>query len=107
LSALGAEVTDVEVVRNVPADVTRVPAFDAVFFASSSAVTALMDRGLLRAEDLAGKPVVAIGKPTAEALAQRGVGEVWLAPEATVASALWMLAGRRVFEAIRDMDAAR
>ncbi len=67
---------------NEPVHYGPVPQFDAILFASSSAVSSLLDR-----EDpvsLDQKAVLAIGKPTAQALAKRGISDVLTGNEALI-----------------------
>jgi len=66
------------------------PPFDAVFFASASAVEAFMAQSSLEA--LKGKIVVTIGKPTSAALAALGREPDVVAAEATVTGAIKALA---------------
>jgi uroporphyrinogen-III synthase len=98
LERLGARVTDAVIARNEPVAPAEVPPFEAVLFASRSAVLALMDR--TPAPDLSGRLVAAIGRPTAEELERRGVAPV-VGREATVGAALEALAGVCVVEALR------
>jgi uroporphyrinogen III methyltransferase/synthase len=98
LSAMGFAVTDAVIVRNVPVAHARIPLFDAALFASRSAVCALLDRP--DAPDLTGRPVAAIGRPTADELRRRGATDVVVGSEATVSAALLALAGRCVSEAL-------
>jgi uroporphyrinogen-III synthase len=70
LRAAGAEVEDEVLYDNIPvvrdAAKERLPDFDAVFFASASAVEAFLAE--YGAETLTGRRVLVIGKPTREAL---------------------------------------
>ena len=70
----------------------RLPEFDAAFFASGSAVEAFAD--VWGVGKLNGKPVLAIGAPTADTLARLGVDQkrVIVPPSATVESAIHELA---------------
>ncbi|HNX35437.1 MAG TPA: hydroxymethylbilane synthase [Kiritimatiellia bacterium] len=88
----GAEVDDVRLYVNEPVTYPALPAFDAVFFASASAVEALMAQIPLGA--LEGKTVVTIGKPTSAALAAFGRAPDVVAAEATVDGAIEALARR-------------
>jgi uroporphyrinogen III methyltransferase/synthase len=90
LRQLGAEVEDVVLYRNEPIRYERLPGFDAVFFASASAVEAFEESWGLA--PLAGKTVVAIGKPTQDALDARAVPVDLVGPEATVEASLSALA---------------
>lgn len=91
LTALGFSVTDQVVIKNQVNAQPALPCFDAVFFASRSAVCALLDRE--DAPDLSGRLVVAIGLPTAAELERRGVKRVLMGKEATVRAALLALTG--------------
>ena len=90
----GAVVDDVCLYRNEPIACGALPPFDTIFFASSSAVAAFMAAWGVDALD--GKTVLAIGKPTAKALAKAGIADVLLGPEATVESAIACLASNGV-----------
>jgi hydroxymethylbilane synthase len=94
LRQAGLAVTDLIVYKNERVRYTGRPEFDAVFFASASAVEAYVD--LWGADSLGGRTVVAIGKPTAAALNRAGSRADVLGHEATVASALAALAAQRV-----------
>ncbi len=86
LRNLGADVNDVVLYRTVCRQMPEPPACDAVFFASSSAVTAWQQNyGVAQLED---KDVVAIGSPTARALEKYGVTSVVVGDEATAADAI-------------------
>ncbi len=91
LAALGVRVTDAVVCRNRPVRPAVLPPFDAVFFASASAVRAFCD--LQPPESLQGKDVVVMGAPTAAALEACGVRNTVTVPESTVAGAFQALAG--------------
>lgn len=90
LREYGATVDDVCLYRNEPVACGTLPPFDTVFFASSSAVAAFI--AAWGVDALAGKTVLAIGKPTAKALAAAGGSDVIVGPEATVESAIACLA---------------
>ncbi len=62
LDKIGAEVEERILYRNVPVKAETLPEFDAVFFASSSAVNAFIDQWGY--EMLEKKEIIAIGKPT-------------------------------------------
>ncbi len=94
----GAAVEDVCLYRNVTLVRAEPPPFDCVFFASSSAVSAFLEAwGSGR---LAGKTVLAIGKPTARALEAVGITDVLVSHEATVADAIAYLAADSVRRAV-------
>ena len=90
LRALGAAVTDCVLYANEAVHYADVPAFDAVFFASASAVNAYMRQW--PAASLQGKAVAAIGAPTAHALEAHHVAVDVLSPEATAEGAIGALA---------------
>jgi len=92
----GAAVDDVELYANEPVAYERLPDFDAVFFASASAVEVFMRRHAPHV-GLAGKTVVAIGKPTAAALAAAGRAPDVIPEKATVDAAIEALANYRLF----------
>ena len=90
-----ADVHDLRLYTNEPVAYPRLPAFDAVFFASASAVETFMTQAGIDA--LNGKTVVTIGKPTAAALAAFGRAPDVVAAEATVNGAVEALARVRTF----------
>ena len=90
----GAAVDDVQLYTNEPVAYAKLPEFDAVFFASASAVESFAAQ--FGSAGLAGKTVVAIGKPTAAALRSAGREADVLAAEATVDGAIEALARRWV-----------
>jgi uroporphyrinogen-III synthase len=90
LAAAGYRADDCVLYRNDPLRPERIPAFDAVFFASASAVESFM--ALQPAGALTGKTIVAMGKPTLTALEKHGVHNVLTPPDATVDSAIEKLA---------------
>ncbi len=95
LRGRGARVDDVRLYTNEPVAYERLPEFDAVFFASASAVEVYFGRhGQVSA--LAGKTVVAIGGPTAQALASFGRLPDVVPAEATVEGAVDALARFRL-----------
>lgn len=94
LRAQGAQVDDVQLYTNEPIVYPQLPAFDAVFFASASAVDAFIAQAGVAA--LTGKTVVTIGKPTAAALTAHGRAPDVVAAEATVDGAIEALAREEV-----------
>ncbi|MFA5042989.1 MAG: uroporphyrinogen-III C-methyltransferase [Kiritimatiellia bacterium] len=90
LAAAGYRATDCVLYANQAIRPERAPAFDAVFFASASAVDAFV--ALAPAVALAGKMVAAIGGPTRAALEKHGVRVDALGAEATAPSAIETLA---------------
>ena len=91
----GAAVDDVQLYVNEPVRYERLPDFDAVFFASASAVEVFFRNHACAS--LTGKTVVAIGKPTAAALAAAGREPDVLPAEQTVEGAIDALARCRIF----------
>jgi uroporphyrinogen III methyltransferase/synthase len=83
-------VTDCVLYTHQPIRPDQVPAFDAVFFASASAVETFMS--LQEAGSLAAKQIAILGKPTLAALARHGLPDAFMAQEATVEGALAALA---------------
>ncbi len=86
----GAEVDDIIIYDNMRIEHEELPPFDAVFFASASGVESLV--GQWGVDALAGKTLVVIGKPTADALQRFGLKPDVLAKEATVPHAIESLA---------------
>jgi uroporphyrinogen-III synthase len=86
LTRSGATVTDCILYENQPLRHSACPAFDAVFFASASAVASFVEQGF--AANLGDRVVVAIGAPTAEALARGGLRTEVVGEPATVAGAM-------------------
>ena len=84
LRRMGATVDDVVLYDNTPVsrDGVPLPEFDAVFFASSSAVCAFV--GQYGANAMSGKEIFAIGEPTRNALPQRLRAKAQLLPLVTV-----------------------
>lgn len=99
LRGLGAHVDDCLLYRNEPIVHEIRPEFDAVFFASASAVEQFMVQW--GAGALAGKLVVAIGQPTLASLRSAGVMADLVPPSATVESSLEALARYYVSKEIR------
>lgn len=91
----GASVDDVQLYVNEPVMYEKLPDFDAVFFASASAVEAFTAQP--SKEALKGKTVVTIGKPTSAALAAFGRTPDVVADEATVDGAVESLARHWIF----------
>lgn len=90
----GAQVEDAILYHTVRTAPGPLPEFDAVLFASASAVDAFADSW--GAGALAGKAVAAMGEPTAKCLAAHGFGQAILPTEATTEGALRALAARMV-----------
>jgi len=95
LRSRGAQVEDVRLYTNDVIAYEALPEFDAVFFASASAVEGFV--GAFSAARLNGKTVVAIGKPTAEALSSVGRPPDVIAAQATVDGAIEAMARNRLF----------
>ncbi len=101
LMRCGFRVTDGILYRNERLCPGRIPPFDAVFFASASAVEAFLD--LQPAKALAGKIVAAMGAPTLAALDRNGIRVDSVAARATVDAAIEGLAAvwlRKEWEAL-------
>ena len=94
LRQLGAEVEDCVLYENKAIHHEGKPRFDAVFFASASAVEAFASAW--GSETLAGKTVVAIGRPTLAGLRKIGVEADVVGAEATVEASIRSLAEHRV-----------
>ena len=90
LSKTGVTVTDRIICVNEPLHSGPVPDFDTIFFASSSAVTSLLDRH--DAVSVEGKTVLAIGVPTSRELSKRGITNIVIGQEASAESAITTLA---------------
>jgi uroporphyrinogen III methyltransferase/synthase len=86
----GANVDDEILYRNEFVKYPELPEFDIVFFASASAVEAYLEQAAL--DSLKGKYILAIGKPTAEALIAAGISCDCIADQATVKGAIDTLA---------------
>ena len=86
----GAQVEDVQLYKNEAIRDAYLPACDAIFFASASAVEAFVAQ--FGADALSGKSVLTIGKPTSDALAKCGRRPDVVADEATVDGAIETLA---------------
>jgi uroporphyrinogen-III synthase len=90
LRETGAEVEDVVLYGNTPMTHDSLPQFDAVFFASSSAVHSFIRQwGLQPLED---KTLCVIGKPTFQTLEKEGIRSSIIAHEATTKDAIETLA---------------
>jgi uroporphyrinogen-III synthase len=100
LQAFGATVTDCVLYDNQPVRYDSLPEFDAVFFASASAVESFLTLGTV--ESLNDSIVLAIGQPTAAALERAGRAPDVVANPATVQGAIESLAryvvGRKLSE---------
>lgn len=90
LRQTGADVEDAILYDNERIAYDHQPGFDAVFFASASAVEAFIDQW--GAAALAGKTVAVIGQPTAAAMEKHGLQPTLVAREATVPGAIHTLA---------------
>lgn len=96
----GATVDDCILYHNEPIEYDGKPDFDAVFFASASAVEVYDKQWNLAA--LKGKFVIAIGKPTLAALKKCGIVADLVAPEATVEASIEALAMHCVRQGLRN-----
>ncbi len=99
---LGACVTDCVIYQNKWINYSTVPEFDAVVFASSSAVSAFTEYFTHSA--LTNKLVVAIGQPTADALSHAKCSSYLVADEATIEASLRALAAQYVFQEILNFE---
>ncbi len=98
LRSTGAKVDDFVLYRNETVKYVDLPEFEAVFFASASAVDVFVAQW--GASALNGKKIAVIGKPTMEGLAKHGVTPQVIGREATVASCIETLAENCVVEAL-------
>lgn len=105
LTRAGFRVEDCTLYANEPLQPERIPDHDAVFFASSSAVTAFMS--LRPPESLRTKLVVAMGYPTLATLQNYGVQNAWAARESTVDAAIQALAARMTLDALLDSQTVK
>jgi uroporphyrinogen III methyltransferase/synthase len=101
LRGRGANVEDCILYKNEPIEYDTKPEFDAVFFASASAVEVFDKQWGV--EGLEKKTVVAIGKPTLAALEKRGAKVNLVGPEATVESCLTELARKYTNESLNSI----
>jgi len=99
--AMGASVEDVVLYRNETISYDEPPTFDSAFFASSSAVHAFVNQW--GREPLNAGRTVAIGRPTADALASHAVPDVLLADEATVEAGIRELARASVVDRLEEL----
>ncbi|MFZ2656215.1 MAG: uroporphyrinogen-III C-methyltransferase [Victivallales bacterium] len=91
LRRAGALLTDEVIYRNVPVKYEKLPGFDAVLFASSSALVSFLDNFGL--EKLKGKYTVVIGRPTLDTLKKlKCKSNIVLAKEATINGCIESLA---------------
>lgn len=101
LRQMGAVVDDCILYHNERLIYDTLPVFDAVFFASGSAVEAfdeLWGRAVLK-----GKTIVAIGQPTVAILKARGLAADVISPAPTVEASLAALAGMYVHKALEGL----
>jgi uroporphyrinogen-III synthase len=99
LRAAGAEVDDVILYENRLIEYDRCPEFDAVFFASASAVDSFVSQW--GGDGLLGRTVLAIGKPTQTALEAVGCKADVTGTMATVEKSLFELARSVVVNTIQ------
>ncbi len=90
LRETGAEVEDAILYDNERITYDKLPEFDAVFFASTSAVESFIEQW--GSDALDGKTVCVIGQPTAQVLEKQNLAPDVIAREATVPGALESLA---------------
>ncbi len=99
LRETGADVDDVVFYSNVHVAHRSLPPFDAILFASTSAVESFIHQW--GPQPLKEKNLVAIGTPTSKALEKQGLTPTVIAREATMESAIASLAGHVVSETLR------
>ena len=102
LRQMGAVVEDCILYRNERLSYDALPSFDAVFFASGSAVEAF--EALWGRAALQGKTVLAIGQPTVAILQAQGLAADVVSPEATVEASVAALAGMYVNRALEELS---
>jgi uroporphyrinogen III methyltransferase/synthase len=90
LRAAGAEVTDCVLYENQFVKYAEMPEFDAVYFASASAVESFIEQW--GADALKNKTVLAIGGPTQAALKFAGLNATVVGEMSTVEKSLYALA---------------
>ena len=99
LCETGAEIEDVILYDNIRIDHAEFPEFDAVFFASTSAVESFIDQW--GADSLTDKTIAVIGTPTAQALEKQNLAPDIFAREATIPGAIASLAEHFVSQGIQ------
>ena len=105
LKKLGLKVHDLVVYKNERIAYAARPEFDAVFFASASAVEAYVE--LWGADSLAGRTILAIGTPTEHALQAAGLRADVMGFTATVEGAITALAAHNVGEVLQEHATGR
>ena len=100
LKKLGLDVHDLLIYKNERIRYPAFPPFDAVFFASASAVEAYVE--WWGADSLADRTIVAIGTPTEHALKAAGLQADVMGFTATVAGAITALAVQNVGELLQE-----
>ena len=98
----GLDVTDLVIYKNERIHYAEFPKFDAVFFASASAVEAYVE--LWGGDTLVGRLIAAIGKPTMAALRQAKLPADVVGVEATVAYTMLALAAHQVNAILKTME---
>jgi uroporphyrinogen-III synthase len=88
--------------RNQPVRYDSLPEFDAVFFASASAVEAYVSQWSIKT--LHGKIIAAIGQPTRKGLSRHGLDTSVVGKEATVASTIEALAAECVKDELETLQ---
>jgi uroporphyrinogen III methyltransferase/synthase len=97
----GLQAEDCILYRNEPISYDSLPQFDAVFFASSSAVDVFVSQW--GKDALKSKTVAAIGKPTEKTLSEHGINADVVGREATVQSAIAALAEKKLKESLEKI----
>ncbi len=98
LQEIGAEVEDCIIYTNEQIKYDSLPCFDAIFFASASAVEAYLDQW--GTKFLANITILTIGKPTVKALEAVGLKPTIISIEATVADSINTLASYYTVQSI-------
>jgi len=98
LRSMGAEVEDCIIYTNQPLMYDALPEFDAIFFASASAVEVYLEQW--GAQQLQNKTILTIGRPTVKALESAGLKPTLISTEATVPDAISTLASFYIVESI-------
>ena len=98
LRSMGAEVEDCIIYTNNPLKYDALPEFDAIFFASASAVVVYLEQW--GEAPLQNKTILTIGRPTAKALEGAGLKPTLVSAEAAVPDAVNTLASFYTVESI-------
>jgi uroporphyrinogen-III synthase len=96
------DVSDCVLYDNLKVVCPEKPEFDAIYFASSSAVESFVDQW--GAEAAADAVTCAIGRPTRKTMDDAGVHVNTMGVQATTEGAIWALAGYHVNRDLEDMQ---